>query len=163
MRRLLLLRHAEAVHSSNCSDRERPLTPGGRRDAARVGAHVAETNQRIDLILVSDSTRTIETLELALAAYGRTPEVRIDKALYHAERRYLMALARDLPDTVGAAMIVGHNPAIGEFSAHYAGSGDRDALSRLSLGFPPGGLAIIDNEAEEWRKLRWGAGDLSFF
>lgn len=163
MRRLLLFRHAEAVQSSRYSDRERPLTTAGRRSAAHVGAFLAETSQRIDLILVSDSARTRETLDLALAEYGRAPEVRIDKALYHAERRDLMDLARELSESVEAAMIVGHNPAIGEFAAHYAGSGDRDALTRLSLGFPPGGLAILDAEAEEWPKLRWSAGILSLF
>ncbi len=163
MRRLLLFRHAEAVHSSKYDDRERPLTAAGRQSAARVGAFLAKTGQRVDLVLVSESARTRETLDLALAEYGGTPDVRIDKKLYHAERRDLMAVARDLPDSVEAAMIVGHNPAIGEFAAHYAGAGDRDALTRLSLGFPPGGLAIIDAEAEEWRKLRWGAGELSLF
>ena len=163
MRRLLLFRHAEAVHSPKYSDRERPLSAAGRDKAARVGAFLVETRQRIDLVLVSDSVRTRETWDLAQAGYGETPQIRIDKKLYHAERRDLMFMARDLPDEIEAAMIVGHNPAVSEFAAHFAGCGERDALARLSLGFPPSGLAIFDVDIEEWRKLRWSAGELRQF
>jgi phosphohistidine phosphatase len=163
MRRLLLFRHTEAVHSGKYSDRERPLTPAGRDKASRVGAFLAETRQRIDLALVSDSVRTRETWDLAQAAYGGTPEVRFDRKLYHAERRDLLAMARDLPDSLESVMIVAHNPAIAEFAVHFAGSGERDALARLALGYPPGGLAILEADIEEWRKLRWSAGELRLF
>jgi phosphohistidine phosphatase len=163
MRRLLLFRHAEAVHTDKYSDRERPLTPAGREKAGKVGAFLAETRQRIDLALVSDSVRTRETWDLARTALGGAPDVRFDRKLYHAERRDLLAMVRDLPDSLETAMIVAHNPAIGEFAAHFAGSGQRDALARLALGFPPGGLAILDVDCDEWRKLRWSAGELSLF
>jgi phosphohistidine phosphatase len=163
MRRLLLFRHAEAVHTSKTSDRERPLTPAGRDRAAKVGAFLAETRQRIDLVLISDAARTRETWDLAQAKFGEAPETRIDKKLYHAERRDIMALARGLPNAVESAMIVGHNPAIAEFAVHFAAAGERDALARLALGFPPGGLAILEAEIEEWRELRWGAAELKLF
>ncbi|WP_294536498.1 histidine phosphatase family protein [uncultured Rhodoblastus sp.] len=163
MRRLLLFRHAEAVHCDKYSDWERPLTAAGRDKASRVGAFLAETHQRIDLVLASDSVRTRETWEVAQAAYAGTPEVQFDRKLYHAERRDLMAMARDLPDSVESAIVVGHNPAIAEFAVHFAGSGERDALARLTRGFPPGGLAILDADIEQWRQLRWGAGELGLF
>ena len=166
MRRLLLFRHAQAVHSAKYSDRERPLSPEGRLHAERVGAALADRGETVDLVLVSDSLRTRETLDLALAAYGKTPfsrETRVDKALYHAERRDLMTTLRALPDSVGTVMIVGHNPAIAEFAAQFAGAGDRESLGRLALGFPPGGLAIFDCENAEWRQTRWGDGDLKQF
>ena len=169
MRRLLLFRHAQAVHSAKYSDRERPLSPEGRLHAERVGAALTDRCETVDLVLVSDSLRTRETLDLALAAYGQASkapfsrETRVDKALYHAERRDLMTTLRALPDSVGTVMIVGHNPAIAEFAAQFAGAGDRESLERLALGFPPGGLAIFDCENGEWRQTRWGDGDLKQF
>jgi phosphohistidine phosphatase len=163
MRRLLLFRHAEAVHSDKYSDRERPLTAAGREKATKVGAFLAETHQRIDIALVSDSVRTRETWDLARAAWGATPEARFDRKLYHAERRDLLAMVRDLPDSLESAMILAHNPAIAEFAAHFAGSGKGDALARLALGFPPGALAIVEADGDEWRKLRWSAGELTLF
>lgn len=163
MRHLLLFRHAEAVHSDKYSDRERPLTPAGREKASKVGAFLADSPQPIDLALVSDSVRTRETWDLAQAASGIAPEVRFDRKLYHASRRDLLETARALPDSVQSAIIVAHNPALAEFAVHFAGSGKREALARLALGFPPGALAILDLDIEEWRKLRWNAGELSVF
>ncbi len=114
-------------------------------------------------MVISDAVRTRETWDVAQAEYGEAPKIRVERKLYHAERRDLMDLAREAPDEIEAAMIIGHNPAFAEFSAQYAGSGERDALARLSLGFPPGGLAIFDVDIEQWRKLRWGAGELTRF
>jgi phosphohistidine phosphatase len=162
MRQLFLFRHAEA-EPPRTSDRERPLTAAGRLAAARVGAFLAETTTKIDLALISDSARTRETWEAAAAAFVSKPHVRIVGRLYHATRRDMMELARELPDSARNALILGHNPAIGEFAAQFAGSGDRESLARLQLGFPPCGLAIFDVETDEWRQLRWHGGVLEQF
>ena len=124
MRHLFLFRHAEAVPVSKFSDRERPLTADGRQAATRVGAFLALTRQKIDLVLVSDAARTQETWKLAQAEFGEAPEVRIEKDLYNAGRGDVMEEVRDLPDSAQAAMIVGHNPAISEFASRFAAAGD---------------------------------------
>ena len=163
MRHLFLFRHAEAVPLSKFSDRERPLSAGGRQAATRVGAFLALTRQKIDLVLVSDAKRTQETWKLAQAEFGEAPEVRIEKDLYNAERGDVMEELRDLPDSAQSAMIVGHNPAISEFASRFAGAGDRATLARLERGFPPSGLAIFNVDVDAWRNLRWDGGELTLF
>ena len=163
MRHLFLFRHAEAVPVSKFSDRERPLTADGRKAATRVGAFLALTRQKIDLVLVSDAARAQETWKLAQAEFGEAPEVRIEKGLYNAGRGDVMEEVRDLPDSAQAAMIVGHNPAISEFASRFAAAGDAAALARLERGFPPCGLAIFNADADQWRKLRWDGGELMLF
>jgi phosphohistidine phosphatase len=163
MRRLILFRHSEAVHSSGFRDHERPLTDAGRKDAAHAGAHLAALNLPVDLVLLSDSQRTRETWEIAGAHLASRPESRLEKSLYEAQRRDLMDLARAQPDSVKCLILVGHNPSVAEFAAHFSGSGEREALKRLAKGFPPGGIAIFEIEDGEWRKLRWGDGSLTHF
>jgi phosphohistidine phosphatase len=163
MRHLFIFRHAEAVPVSKFSDRERPLTADGRLAATRVGAFLALTRQKIDLVLVSDAARAQETWKLAQAEFGEAPEVRIEKDLYNAERSDVMEGLRDLPDSARAAMIVGHNPAMSEFASRFAGAGDRASLARLKRGFPPAGLAIFNIPVDEWRHLRWDGGELALF
>jgi phosphohistidine phosphatase len=163
MRHLLLFRHAEAAQNPQISDRERPLTAAGRLAAARVGAHLAEARIKIDLVLISDATRTRETWEAAAAAYGARPHVRIVERLYRAERGDLMEMAREFADSARCAIILGHNPALGEFAWHFAGSGDAEALARMRRGVPPAALARFDIEQDDWRKLRWGDGALVEF
>lgn len=163
MRRLILFRHSEAVHSERYRDHERPLTPAGRKDAAGAGARLAERDLAIDLALVSDSERTRETWDIALAHFSRPPETRLEKSLYEADRRDLMDLVRQSLESVKTLIIVGHNPSIAEFSAHFAGRGERAALKGLGRGFPTSGIAIFEIEDSEWRKLRWGDGNLTDF
>lgn len=163
MRHLLVLRHAEAASASGLHDHERPLTAAGRETAARVGAFLARSGLDLDLALVSDASRTRETWEQVAAAFAEAPQARVLARLYHAESRDLLELARDLPDSAACALILGHNPAVGEFTAHFTGSGDREAVVRLRRGFPPGGLAILQTDADSWRALRWGDGALTHF
>lgn len=162
MHQLLLFRHGEC-EPPDSGDRARPLTAAGREVATRIGAYLAESKTKIDLALISDSARTRETWEVAGQAYGAKPHVRIVGRLYQAARNDLMELAREVPDSARTVLIVGHNPALGEFASQFAGSGNAEALARLRRGFPPGGLAIFEVETDEWRQLRWFSGALERF
>ena len=163
MRRLILFRHSEAVRSSRLPDLERPLTDAGRKDAQRAAARLAKLALPIDLALISDSRRTVETWELARAAFAAPPEARMDHRLYEAERRDLMEVAREQPDSINSFMFVGHNPSVAEFAGHLVGRGEKDAMKRLGKGFPTSGIAVFELDVAEWRKLRWGDGELAFF
>ncbi len=163
MRRLLLLRHAEAVHSSGFKDHERPLTKAGRLAARQVGAVLSRKQKHIDLALASDSLRTRETLELALGEYGRQPETVLDPRLYHAERKDLRDLVRKIPDQAHDVLIVGHNPAIAEFALYLADGSNEDALRRLSHSVPPGALAIFEVSSTKWGELHRSSAKLNAF
>ena len=160
MRRLILFRHAEAIHSSRYRDHERPLTEAGRKEASEAGARLAESPPPIDLALVSDSQRTRETWDNASAALKVAPEARFDRRIYEAERHDLMELVRAQPHSVRTLVLVGHNPALAEFATHFVGRGEPQALKRLGRGFPTGAIALFEIEDVEWRKLRWGDGRL---
>ena len=162
MRHILLFRHAEAVPSPGYRDHERPLSPAGRACATRMGGALAVREDGIDLILVSDSRRTLETLDLALAAYGQKPEVRLDPQIYAAQRRDLLVLLAALPEDAQTVMIVGHNPAIAELALILAGDGASNAFALLMRGFPPGGLAFLSYPGA-WDDLRAGACRLDAF
>jgi phosphohistidine phosphatase len=161
MRRLILLRHAEAIHSSRYRDHERPLTEAGRKEASEAGARLAESSPPIDLALVSDSQRTRETWDHASAALKEAPEARFDRRIYEAERHDLMELVRAQPHSIKTLVLVGHNPALAEFATHFVGRGESHALKRLGRGFPTGAIALFEIEDVEWRKLRWGDGRLA--
>lgn len=160
MRRLILFRHAEAIHSSRYRDHERPLTEAGRKEASEAGARLAESPPPIDLALVSDSQRTRETWDHASAALKEAPEARFERRIYEAERHDLMELVRAQPHSVQTLVLVGHNPALAEFATHFAGRGDSHALKRLGRGLPTGAIALFEIGDVEWRKLRWGDGRL---
>jgi broad specificity phosphatase PhoE len=67
--RLVVARHAEAAFVEDWfSDEGGSLTPGGRRQAAAIGA--ALTGERVAAVWSSDASRAVQTAEIAAAALG---------------------------------------------------------------------------------------------
>lgn len=160
---LILFRHSEAVHDPRFRDHDRPLTPAGRADAARVGEKLAALGLPIDLALASDSRRTVESWEQAVGAFASPPPLRLEPRLFNAESLNLMEILRELPDETGNVILIGHNPSFEDFSRAFAVGGDPKALTRLAKGFPKSGMAIFEVLAENYRRLHWGDGLLRHF
>ena len=109
VRRLIVMRHAKSSWKGpNHDDHERPLNKRGRRDAPIVAEAIFERDWIPELILVSSSKRTLQTLEGMSHRMGKTPfEVR--SGIYHATVIDLMEELEDMLDN-GTTMIIGHNP-----------------------------------------------------
>lgn len=109
VRRLIVMRHAKSSWKGpNLDDHERPLNKRGRRDAPMVADAIFERGWIPELILVSSSKRTLQTLEGMSHRMGKTPfEVR--SGIYHATVIDLMGELEDMLDN-GTTMIIGHNP-----------------------------------------------------
>src|SRR3954468_11290847 len=116
MRRLLLLRHSKAAPHAGSDDHGRALTEGGRQDARGVGELIASSGLIPAIVIYSSATRTRETAKLASSRWPKPPRLVEEGQLYNASRATILALARALPDEAASAMIVGHNPGIGELA-----------------------------------------------
>ena len=109
VRRLIVMRHAKSSWKDpNLDDHERPLNKRGRGDAPMVADAIFDRGWIPDLILVSSSKRTLQTLEGMSHRMGKAPfEVR--SGIYHATVIDLMEELGDMLDN-GTTMIIGHNP-----------------------------------------------------
>src|SRR5689334_25187603 len=110
MKTMLILRHAKAEQNATRGDRARTLTKRGRRAAAAMGAHVADTLGRPDAIVSSDAARARETADAVAAAVGFGDAITIQPRIYDADVATLVAVVRALPDAADAVVLVGHNP-----------------------------------------------------
>ena len=109
VRRLVIMRHAKSSwKDQNLDDHERPLNSRGRRDAPIVADAIFDRGWIPELILVSSSKRTLQTLEGMSHRMGKTPfEVR--SGIYHATVIDLMEELEGMLEN-GTTMIIGHNP-----------------------------------------------------
>lgn len=162
MRRLILLRHAKSDRPAGVADRERPLNARGRRAAPAVAAHLAQEGLRPDLALVSAAARTRETWAVMASALG-DPETRWLPEIYEAPAERILGVIRQAPDAAGSVIVVGHNPGLGDLAATLAGSGPRDARTRLALEFPTAAYAVIDFDTDHWSEIAPGRGRLERF
>jgi phosphohistidine phosphatase len=163
MKRLLLLRHAKAVPSAEGDDFDRGLTASGERDAERIGDYIAARGLTVDFVLCSGARRTLDTARIVTGRWSRPVETLVENALYEATWRLILALLRELPPAASTALLVGHNPGIGDIANHLAGEGDRDARLRMAGKYPTCGLAVIEFSAASWSNLGPRAGRLLWF
>lgn len=166
MRQLLLLRHAKSSwEDSSLPDHERPLERRGRLAAAAMRRAMQGLGLQPDLVLVSSSRRTLQTLE-ALEPWEETPLIEAMDGLYLAGPEQMLKILRATPDLVRSAMLVGHNPGLQELAVALVGAGgmtlaDENAR-RLASSYPSGALAEF-TVAVPWQRLGEGTGRLVRF
>jgi phosphohistidine phosphatase len=119
MHRLHLLRHAKSNFPEGVDDAERPLSRRGREAARRVGKDLAGVGA-IDLVLCSTALRTRETATLVLAGSAAPPRILFDEVLYLAGPAALLRRLQEVDESVGAVLLVGHNPGLHELALRLA-------------------------------------------
>lgn len=164
MRRLMLLRHAKSDWSRpGTADHDRPLNARGREAAAKMGAYMARHALVPDLVIASTATRVRETLDLALPAFPREPQIRHDARIYEASEDALMEVLREAPRSAHALLMVGHNPGFADLASLLVAAGDIETRARLLDKFPTGALAVIDFPLDDWSKVHAHCGRLDRF
>ncbi len=161
-RRLVLMRHAKAEPFAS-TDFQRHLTARGRADAAEAGRFLDECGVVLDHAVVSTAARAQETwAEVASAAgVALTPE--LSEELYAGGPHEVLEAVGRLPDSVRAAIVVGHNPTTAMVAALLDdGEGDPAATGDLLAGFPTAALVVFDVEGE-WAGLAESGGRVRHF
>jgi phosphohistidine phosphatase len=166
MRQLLLLRHAKSTwDDAMMPDRDRPLNARGRRSATVMREAMRDLGLAPDLVLVSPSRRTMETLEM-LEPWDDAPLIEPTDSLYLANPVQLLAALHGVAETVRSVLLIGHNPGLHDLALSLAG--DRAMRSggeherALAAGFPTGALAEFVVPGSWW-DLREGGGRLVRF
>ena len=149
MLRLILMRHAEAEPAKGRGDHARPLSRRGRHEAdaaARAFAH----HLRPDLVITSDSARTVATVDHVTGALDPEPPRRVLPGLYGATPEAILADLRDVPPEARTVLVVGHNPGIGQLARDLARSGAPADLAALAAHFPTACFAVLAIDAPSW-------------
>jgi phosphohistidine phosphatase len=110
---LYLLRHAKSSWADpSLADRDRPLAPRGRRNAAVLAAELARIPIAPELVLCSPALRTRETLDAISDELPQGAEIRFEERVYGASAEGLVDLLAGLPGAVASVLLIGHNPGI---------------------------------------------------
>jgi phosphohistidine phosphatase len=162
-RHLHLLRHAKSNWDQPLADHDRPLNGRGRRSADALARHLPAAGITPRLILCSSAARTRETLERIRSGLPDDVQVLVERDLYGASAGALLARVRELPDRATSAMVIAHNPGIGDLAAALAGAGDPDMLDRVwHDNYPTGALASLVFDGG-WSSLAEGTAELEAY
>jgi phosphohistidine phosphatase len=157
-RRLILLRHAKSDWPDGVPDHERPLGDRGRVEAPLAGRWLAERGFVPDVALVSSAVRTRQTWDLVAAelesAAGAEVPARVEDDLYDAAVWDVLVLLRTLPEDVGTAVVVGHNPGTERLALLLDdGTGPSDDRQRMAGKFPTSAIAVLGLQVPGWGGL----------
>jgi len=163
MRRLFLLRHAEADRPANTPDHLRPLTQRGMQDALAMGGYMAQEGLLPQLAVVSTATRTRGTWEQVQKQLpGLVPAI-FESRVYECQAADILNVIRATAPEHHSLMVVGHNPGMQTLALRLVGHAVRNAFSRLGHDFPPGALAVVDFELAGWNDIADHGGTLERF
>jgi phosphohistidine phosphatase len=165
---IYLLRHAKSDWADEgLDDHERPLSERGTKAAPQMAASITSKNYTPDLILCSTARRTVETCHVLKGVLGESIPVQFEDGLYLAEPDSLVKRLTRLGDEVKAAMIIGHNPGIGQLAAQLtrspSGADEKERYKRLREKFSTAACAVIEVPVKTWADVKTGQGRLADF
>jgi phosphohistidine phosphatase len=164
MHQLLLLRHAKSSWDDAATpDRDRALNARGRRAAVAMRRAMHDLGLVPDLILVSPSARTMETIRL-LEPWDDTPLIEPMDELYLASLTRLLGVIRAVVETVRTVLLVGHNPGMHDLAQYLTDPRvSAETLVRgVREGFPTAALAEF-SVTGPWSGIDAGGARLSRF
>jgi phosphohistidine phosphatase len=153
MKKLLLVRHAKAVHDTAYSDFERPLKHSGRQDAITMAERIHSESIIPQLIVTSPSLRTAATADI-ITEHLALPKSREDAKIYDAGQQTLLDIVAGFPEEHNFIGLVGHNPGINQLLEYYTGD---------SREMSPGSAAMIIFEVDQWQMISYDTGKLVWF
>ena len=149
MKRLILMRHAEAGWHINMDDHERPLRASGIRDAKKIGSWLKEKEYIPDEVISSTSARTRETLS---CLFLECPQI-FEKSLYLADADQMKSTLQTLlSETV---ILLAHNPGITELAHDLM---NHEEKHENFMDFPAASTLVIDFKADRWSEVKSDSG-----
>ncbi len=157
IRKLLLIRHAEAETTGFLTDRARQLTARGMADARHLGVFLRDNGMVPGMALCSPAIRTRQTLhgilESVPIAHREYPET-----MYDASAGHLFEWLRRVENRHQTVIMIGHNPGIHMLARSLSGMLSVTAPERF-LSFPQGTLAIFECGCLRWEDLDFSSGN----
>ncbi len=152
MKRIYLLRHAQALPAEGGRDFDRHLSPKGLDDARALGKFMASKFYAPEVVVCSAAVRTRETLKVVSDGFGEdfTGKTGFSDKVYEGHKADYFTMIQNTNDDHGSLLLVGHNPTIYELAGFLSAKGQNAVLERLSQGYQPASLSVINAPIDSW-------------
>jgi phosphohistidine phosphatase len=161
VKRLAVLRHAKSSWGDpGLDDFNRPLNDRGWKAARRMGHELKHRGMHFDLVLASSAARVRETIDGVRETYEFAAPIRFEQRIYLASTEGLLALIQDLPASIEAPLIVGHNPGLERLLVELTSEDRRGFRQRIAGKYPTGALAVVELPVKDWTDIEPGSGEI---
>ena len=158
MKKLALFRHAKSDwHDAKVRDFDRPLNGRGRKGAKVMGRHILKYGQRWDRIIASPAVRSAETIEIASQGASGLLPINWDRRVYLASSATLLDVLREQDASLGAILLVGHNPGLEDVIFDLVpDDGSNPLRDAVEEKFPTATFAVLELDIDDWADLTEG-------
>jgi phosphohistidine phosphatase len=164
LKKLLLLRHPDSIHSlPGTGDFDRPLSALGRSAACKVARYIFENNLVPDLVLLSPALRTRQAFNIIKSFFPLSVEVISHDSLYRGARNVLLSLIDQVSPRIDRILLLGHNPGIEDVALWFAKEDNSEDARRLSRNYPTCGLSYFSCPIQDWGQIQPQLGILEGF
>jgi phosphohistidine phosphatase len=158
MKRLTVLRHAKSSWDNlELDDFDRPINVRGWNGAKRIGRELKNRDFRFDLVLASPAARVRETIIGVREEFDLAAPIHLDQTLYLASNEQLLALIREMPESVERPLFIGHNPGLQELLLNVTKAGEHER-SKVQQRFPTAAFAVVELPAHRWSEVEPDSG-----
>ncbi len=154
MKKLLLIRHAEAVSSSNDGDMGRQLSARGEADVQALVQKLQTTGNVPQYFVSSPSVRTVKTATTLAQQLG-IPLPLLAPAIYEASEKALLKTINHFSDQYDFVAMVGHNPGIAYLLLNLTEK-VRDVL-------PCTAIVVVFEDVDSWQEVTHGSGVITYY
>jgi phosphohistidine phosphatase len=136
------MRHAKATPGSlGITDHERPLEQKGIDDAHEVGKLLRKHGYEPDVVLCSDSKRTLETWEQVKGQFDSGVAFIKSPRLYESDVAAYQSVLSSEGEDGKCVLLIGHNPTIEDFVA---------SLTTERVEVKPSDTVVLEVKAPSW-------------
>lgn len=153
MKKLLLVRHANAQRESAQGDFGRALSNKGIKEATELAQKLTNNGIIPQLIVASSAQRAQATAGIVTDAL-QLPKPQLNAAIYEAGEQTLLKAINEFADVNDFIAMVGHNPGISYLLFTLTGE-IRDV--------PPATAILITFEVNEWSAVSSNSGTIIYY
>ena len=154
MKKLLLIRHAEAESYANEGDLQRPLSVMGKRDALKLAQKLKAERLLPQMVISSTALRTVITAGI-ITEELQLPHAQNNPAIYEASEKTLLTVINHLPDHYDFIAMVGHNPGLSYLLLNLTGK-VRDVP-------PCTAIVLVFEDADSWQEISHDSGVITYY
>jgi phosphohistidine phosphatase len=154
MKKLLLIRHAEAESNAANGDFERSLSAKGKTDVTQLAQRLKIENLLPQHIVSSPALRTTQTANI-LVQELQLPQPQFKPDIYEASEKTLLQAVNRLPDSADFAALIGHNPGLSYLLLKLTGK-VRDVPPCTSV-------VVVFEDADYWQEVSHDSGVITYY
>ncbi|MBN1338767.1 MAG: histidine phosphatase family protein [Bacteroidales bacterium] len=157
MKTLYIVRHAKSSwNHPELQDEERPLMEKGKKRTRFIIDYLLQNGTSVDLIISSHAVRARETAKIIAHSLNyREDNIQISRNVYHGDEDSFYNLLYDLSENIGSVMVVGHNPAMTNFSNRF--------LRRKIDWLPTSAIVRVDFDTNAWTDIHKAGQKVVFY